>query len=69
VFDGTTVWDWTSANSTVHKQTGSSDKVHPDKPSSGEVATDPAQAAKQIIALISKDSTVKVDGTATVAGR
>jgi outer membrane lipoprotein-sorting protein len=69
VYDGATVWDWTSSNNTVHKQTGAPDKAHPDKPSSGEVATDPAQAAKQIIALISKDSTVKVDGTATVAGR
>jgi len=69
VFDGATVWDWTSSNNTVHKSTGAPDKAHPDKPSSGEVATDPAQAAKQIIGLISKDSTVKVDGTATVAGR
>lgn len=69
VYDGATVWDWTSSNNTVHKETGGPDKAHPDKPSSGEVATDPAQAAKQIIALISKDSTVKVDGTATVAGR
>jgi len=69
VFDGATVWDWTSSNNTVHKSTGAPDKAHPDKPSSGEVATDPAQAAKQVIGLISKDSTVKVDGTATVAGR
>ena len=69
VFDGTTVWDWTSSNNTVHKETGGKDKAHPEKPSNGEVATDPAAAAKQIIALISKDSTVKVDGTATVAGR
>ena len=69
VFDGATVWDWTSANNTVHKSTGAADKAHPDKPSDGEVATDPAQAAKQIIGLISKDSTIKVDGTATVAGR
>ncbi|QUQ69112.1 LolA family protein [Kutzneria sp. CA-103260] len=69
VFDGATVWDWTSSNNTVHKETGAPDKAHPDKPSNGEVATDPAQAAKQIIALINKDSTVKVDGTATVAGR
>ncbi|GAA3432113.1 sigma-E factor regulatory protein RseB domain-containing protein [Kutzneria kofuensis] len=69
VFDGTTVWDWTSSNNTVRKETGAPDKAHPEKPSSGEVATDPAQAAKQVIALINKDSTVKVDGTATVAGR
>ena len=69
VFDGTTMWDWTSNNNTVRKETGSPDRVHPDKPASGEVATDPAQAAKEIIGLISKDSTVKVDGTATVAGR
>ena len=69
VFDGTTVWDWTSNNNTVHKGTGSPDKAHPEKPAGGEVATDPAQAAKEIIGLISKDSTVKVDGTATVAGR
>ncbi|MFI9387847.1 outer membrane lipoprotein carrier protein LolA [Kutzneria sp. NPDC052558] len=69
VFDGTTVWDWNSSDNTVRKSTGAPDKAHPDKPSSGEVATDPAQAAKQVIGLISKDSTVKVDGTATVAGR
>lgn len=69
VYDGTTLWDWTSQNNTVHKETGARDKAHPDKPTSGEVATDPAAAAKQIIAMIDKDSTVKVDGTATVAGR
>lgn len=69
VFDGTTMWDWTSSNNTVHKSTDKPDKAHPDKPRSGEMATDPAAAAKQIIALIDKDSTVKVDGTATVAGR
>lgn len=69
VFDGATVWDWTSQNNTVHKESGVADKGHPNKPNSGELATDPASAAKQIIALIEKDSTVKVDGTATVAGR
>jgi outer membrane lipoprotein-sorting protein len=69
VFDGTTVWDWTSANNTVHKSTAEKGKEHAQRPTDGEVATDPAQAAKQIIGLISKDSTVKVDGTATVAGR
>jgi outer membrane lipoprotein-sorting protein len=70
VFDGTTLWDWTSSNNTVHKSTDTpAQKAHPDKPGSGEMATDPAAAAKQIIALIDKDSTVKVDGTATVAGR
>ncbi|MFC0433562.1 outer membrane lipoprotein carrier protein LolA [Kutzneria buriramensis] len=70
VFDGTTLWDWTSQNNTVHKSTDTPEqKAHPDKPGSGEMATDPAAAAKQIIALIDKDSTVKVDGTATVAGR
>jgi outer membrane lipoprotein-sorting protein len=71
VFDGTTVWDWTSANNTVHKSTGPAEKGkdRPEIPSNGEIVTDPSQAAKQIIGLISKDSTVKVDGTATVAGR
>lgn len=73
VFDGTTLWDWDSATNTVKKST--TDKVeHPAKPDAAkpdaaETATDPAAAAKQIIGLISKDSTVKVDGTATVAGR
>jgi outer membrane lipoprotein-sorting protein len=67
VFDGTTSWDWTSSNNTVHKNTVEKGKEH--IPSDGEGLTDPTQAAKQIIALISKDSTVKVDGTATVAGR
>ncbi|HEY0494428.1 MAG TPA: sigma-E factor regulatory protein RseB domain-containing protein [Kutzneria sp.] len=71
VFDGATVWDWTSSNNTVHKSSDPAEKGkdHPEIPSNGEAVTDPAQAAKQIIGLISKDSTVKVDGTATVAGR
>ena len=69
VYDGATVWDWTSQNNTVKKETGAADKAHPDRPTSGEMATDPASAAKQVIGLIQKDSTVKVDGTATVAGR
>ena len=69
VFDGTTLWDWTSQNNTVQKETGGANKAHPEQPSTGEMATDPASAAKQIIGLIEKDSTVKVDGTATVAGR
>ena len=76
VYDGTTLWDWTSSDKTVRKSVPGAEvpgktgaKHAPDEPNSGEMATDPAAAAKKIIALISKDSTVKVDGTATVAGR
>jgi outer membrane lipoprotein-sorting protein len=76
VYDGTTLWDWTSSNKTVVKSSPSAEvpgkagaKHAPEGPNSGEIATDPSAAAKQIIALISKDSTVKVDGATTVAGR
>ncbi|GAA0605168.1 sigma-E factor regulatory protein RseB domain-containing protein [Kutzneria viridogrisea] len=65
VYDGKTLWDWKSSDHTVRKseQSPAEHREHP------QAASDPATAAKQIIELISKDSTVKVDGTATVAGR
>ncbi|MGQ0838146.1 LolA family protein [Actinokineospora sp.] len=64
VRDGTTTWVWNSADRSVTKaadgefDSGSADKM-----------ADPATAAKEFVALMRKDSTVTVDGTARVADR
>jgi outer membrane lipoprotein-sorting protein len=76
VEDGNTLWQWDSTKKTVTKSA-----QHPDadrssaKPEAGRpdgdkpVATDPATAAKELVAAVQKTSTVAVDGTGWVAGR
>ena len=63
VYDGTTVWRWSSAGRTVTKV------AHPatDRPGRGDL--DPASVASELLNLIRPTSTVAVDGTATVADR
>ncbi|GAA2971328.1 sigma-E factor regulatory protein RseB domain-containing protein [Actinokineospora diospyrosa] len=66
VQDGTTTWLWNSANRSVTKFTGGEDK---DGKDTADKLSDPATAAREVVELIKKDSTVAVDGTARVADR
>lgn len=65
VADGTTVWSWNSADHSVTRR--------PEGVPGHEVpeaaATDPAAAATTALTLLRASSTVRVDGTAEVAGR
>lgn len=65
VDDGATIWSWDSAGREVTKATA------PKEPSAGgrELLSDPAGAAKQLLAAVRATSTVTVDGSAEVAGR
>jgi outer membrane lipoprotein-sorting protein len=65
VRDGTTTWIWNSADRSVQKLT---DGEHETKTPETTLA-DPATAARDFIALMGKDSTITVDGTARVADR
>lgn len=65
VADGTTVWTWNSADRTVVK--APHDAKAPEH--AMERLTDPAAAARQLVAAMQADSTVMVDGTARVADR
>lgn len=63
--DGATVWVWDSQDRTVVKVPhGAEHKT----PLEGRFA-DPANAARDLVNAMRKDSTVDVDGTARVAGR
>ncbi|GAA3064494.1 LolA family protein [Actinokineospora globicatena] len=63
VQDGTTTWLWNSADKSVTKYTSEG------KDDAEEKLADPATAARDLVELIKKDSTVTVDGTARVADR
>jgi len=67
VFDGTTVWRWSSAGRTVTKL------AHPPAPGpsveAGGETFDPATAAARLLSMVRPSSTVAVDGTAMVADR
>lgn len=65
VEDGSTLWIWDSANRSVKKI------PHGDLKSErpAEQLADPATMSKQLVEAISADSTITVDGTASVAGR
>jgi outer membrane lipoprotein-sorting protein len=63
--DGSTAWIWDSADKSVKKiPHGDAEN----KAATEELA-DPANAAQSIVSAIREDSTVAVDGTASVAGR
>ncbi|WP_436493794.1 LolA family protein [Actinokineospora sp. HUAS TT18] len=64
VRDGSTTWIWSSANRSVTKLAD----AETDKKGADTLA-DPATAAREFVALMGKDSTVTVDGTARVADR
>lgn len=66
VYDGTTLWNWDSNTRTVHKSTSGPQKLEDGK---GQLTTNPAEAAKEMVSYVSDTSTVSVDGTAEVAGR
>jgi outer membrane lipoprotein-sorting protein len=63
VYDGTTMWRWSSADRTVTKVT------HPPADRPGRPDFDPASVAGELLNVIRPTSTVAVDGTATVADR
>ncbi|SDD00919.1 LolA family protein [Actinokineospora iranica] len=63
VHDGSTTWIWNSATRSVQKLEGGPDEER------AERMADPATAARDFVALMQKDSTVTVDGTARVADR
>jgi outer membrane lipoprotein-sorting protein len=63
VYDGTTVWRWSSAGRTVTKVT------HPATGRPDRTGLDPASVAGQLLDMIRPTSTVAVDGTAMVADR
>ncbi|RLK54585.1 sigma-E factor regulatory protein RseB domain-containing protein [Actinokineospora cianjurensis] len=63
VQDGTTTWLWNSSDKSVTKFTSEA------KDDSEEKLADPATAARDLVELLKKDSTVTVDGTARVADR
>lgn len=65
VNDGTSVWKWDSAKRETTKTTKSEhgQKNHQEKSAS------PAESARQIVDRLRSNSTVTVDGTASVAGR
>ncbi|WP_026316499.1 LolA family protein [Actinokineospora enzanensis] len=67
VRDGQTTWLWSSADRTVVKYTGSVD--HADKADAADKMADPATAARDLVGLMQRDSTISVDGTAKVADR
>jgi len=63
VSDGTTFWSWNSADKTV--TTGTRDgEPHPQ-----QRAADPTATATEALAALQPTSTIRVDGTAEVAGR
>ncbi|MFI0469997.1 outer membrane lipoprotein carrier protein LolA [Saccharopolyspora sp. 5N102] len=64
VDDGSTVWKWDSAEQKVVRSTG-----HAPESAEHQGLADPAAAARQIIDKLRQTSDVKVDGTASVAGR
>jgi outer membrane lipoprotein-sorting protein len=64
VRDGTTTWIWNSADRSVVKVADSEHEAQ-----APEKLADPATAAREFVALMSKDSTITVDGTARVADR
>lgn len=64
VNDGSTVWTWDSAGRTVTKV----DPEHAGQAPHQEI-TDPAQAARRMLAVVEPTSEISVDGTATVADR
>lgn len=63
VNDGTTLWAWDSASRTVTKLST------PDEAGAPHQAVDPTSVARGLIAGVRASSTVRVDGTAEVAGR
>jgi outer membrane lipoprotein-sorting protein len=72
VDDGTTLYEWDSANRAVVEHTIHQDKSGPaTKPSTPDMnqETNPATAAKDLISLVKSTSTVSVDGTDKVADR
>jgi outer membrane lipoprotein-sorting protein len=71
VHDGQTVWDYNSQTNSATKTTIPAG-VATGKGMPGGTegkATDPASAAKELLAKVRESSTVSVDGTATVADR
>jgi outer membrane lipoprotein-sorting protein len=81
VDDGSTVWKWDSGEQKVTRTTERTKEAghgqapnhgqgpdHGQAPNNGEPA-DPAAASRQIIDKLRQSSDVKVDGTASVAGR
>ncbi|MEV0704325.1 outer membrane lipoprotein carrier protein LolA [Saccharopolyspora sp. NPDC050389] len=64
VDDGSTVWKWDSGEQKVVRSAG-----HAPESAEHQGPADPAAAARQIIEKLRQTSDVKVDGTASVAGR
>jgi outer membrane lipoprotein-sorting protein len=65
VDDGTTVWTWESRSRTVTKATPDRDG----RPDSDPNLSDPASAARELLAVFEPTSEIAVDGTAMVADR
>lgn len=63
IHDGTTLWQWDSANRTATKLT------HPTQGGPRLDGVDPATAAGQLLQLVRPSSVIAVDGTARVADR
>ncbi|SDN09748.1 LolA family protein [Allokutzneria albata] len=66
VNDGTTAWSYDSSTKVVTKFTYDKSKAPKERP---EELNDPAAAAKKLIDVIRPNSSISVDGTASVAGR
>ncbi|HVV24634.1 MAG TPA: outer membrane lipoprotein carrier protein LolA [Pseudonocardiaceae bacterium] len=68
VDDGTTVYEWDSADrSVVEHSVHKAEKTASDKAKAQDL--DPAKAARDLVGAIQKTSTISVDGTDVVAGR
>ncbi|MFC5287246.1 outer membrane lipoprotein carrier protein LolA [Actinokineospora guangxiensis] len=66
VADGVNTWIWDTADRSVTKFEGTG--AAPDGVPTDKLA-DPATAARELVALMQKDSTITIDGTARVADR
>ncbi|SDP21011.1 Outer membrane lipoprotein-sorting protein [Actinopolyspora xinjiangensis] len=67
VDDGNTVWKWDSAQRTVVKHPNSEEtEVERPEPSTG---AEPGEIAQRLVGKLRETSAVRVDGTASVAGR
>lgn len=76
VSDGTTRWSYDSTDRTATRAPADRDRAGPGQPPEGGAAgggpdprTDPAGAARSLVAELRRTSTVAVDGTGEVAGR
>lgn len=73
VDDGTTEYEWNSADRTVVERPLGRDAGTPSAPTTGQphstTAVDPADAARELVTVLRNSSTISVTGTDTVAGR